>query len=353
MFMCAQKIVSSHSQFQPLREVWVGGTYPAEFYQYLGNKSFDLFSKITEITNKDFKKLKDTLHSLGVTTVSPEFTRVDDYLDDCDNLLKPPISPCDFALTLADTLYIIPQYYSGVNPYQHAIDEYIINSQKVHIVDRSGSDPWAWVCFPGFVKTGRDLVIDFDPNIPESQPSVLAIASQLSKNYRVHISSTGDHNDGVFCPIKSGHIMTSHYRSVYNQSFPNWSVYSLPDTTYKNAVCLGTHRKWYLPGVDYGHFNNDITYIAENWLGNPTETVFEVNMLVVDDHNIICGAYDQQAWNYFESIDVTPHLVDFESRMFWDAGIHCVTSDIYRFGEFCDYWPGRGENGIYNITEWQ
>ena len=350
--MTASRLISSHSQFQPLREVWIGGTYPAKFYQHLGSKSFDLFSKITEITDKDFKKLKDTLQSLGVTVVSPKFTQVDDYLDDCDNLLKPPISPCDFALTLADTLYVIPQYYTGVNPYQHAIDEYLKNSQKVHIVDRSGHDPWAWICFPGVVKTGRDLVIDYTPDTPESYNSVLEVSQQLSGQYRVHISSTGDHNDGVFCPIKPGHIMTSHYRSVYNQSFPNWSVHSLPDTTYKNISYLNTHQKWYMPGIDYGHFNNDIMSVAEKWLGSPIETVFEVNMLVVDEHNIICGAYDQQAWDYFESIDVTPHLVDFESRMFWDAGIHCVTSDIHRIGQCVDYWLSRGENGIYQITEW-
>lgn len=347
-----QTKISSHSQFQPLKEVWIGGTYPEYFYQHLGSEVHDLFAKITEITEKDFDKLEKTLLNLGVRVVRPQFNRLDDYLDDHDNLLKPPISPCDFALTLGDTLYIIPQYYSGIDPYQHAIDKYIGDGQKVKIINRDGSDPWAWVCFPGLVKTGRDIVIDYSNDLSESKTSAFQVAEELSKHYRVHLSNTGEHNDGVFCPIKPGHIFTTHYRNTYKQSFPNWNVFHLPDTTYKNKRNLNLHNKWYIPGVDYGHFNQHVIDVAGTWLGQPSETVFEVNMLVVDEQNIICGGYDKLAWDYFASIGITPHSVDFQSKMFWDAGIHCVSSDIYRLGPCMDYWPERGSNGIYQITEW-
>lgn len=346
------KIISSHSQFQPLKEVWIGGTYPEQFYTHLGNKAHDIFAKITEITEKDFDRLETTLKNLGVITVRPKFNCVDEYLDDNDRLLKPPISPCDFALTLADTLYINPQYPSGVDPYQHAIDQYRSNNQKVHVIDRSIPEPWAWVIFPSVVRAGRDILIDYNPAIVETKIYAQQVAESLAKNYRVHLSDTGDHNDGVFCPIKPGHIMTSHYRQHYQESFPNWQVYHLPDTTQKHVKHFDIHQKWWLPGVDYGHFNSSILSVAETWLGYPRETVFEVNMLAVDENNIICGAYDEQAFKYFESIGVTPHLVEFESRFFWDAGIHCLTSDIYRTGPCEDYWPGRGDNGIYTITEW-
>lgn len=346
------RIISSHSQWQPLKEVWIGGTYPADFYQHLGPRVHDVFAKITEITNKDFDRLAKVIEDLGITVVRPKFDRVDDYLDEHDNLLKPPISPCDIALTLGDTLYLMPQYPSGIDPYQHAINSYLSNAQNVHIIDRSTPEPWAWIVFASVVRAGRDILIDCLPSIPQSKDSAMAVAAHLSKNYRVHLSATGDHNDGVFCPIKPGHIFTSHYRNVYDESFPGWEVFHLNDTTPKNIQHLGTHHKWYLPGVDYGHFNKEICRIAETWIGNPQETVFEVNMLVIDDKNIICGAYDEQAFRYFESIGVTPHLVEFQSRYFWDAGIHCLTSDIHRSGQQEDYWPDRGSNGIYQITEW-
>lgn len=348
-----ERIISSHSQWQPLKEVWIGGTYPADFYQHLGAQAHDLFAKITETTEKDFDRLAKTIENLGVTVVRPQFDRVDEYLDDRGNLLKPPVSPCDIALTLGDTLYFMPQYASGNNPYQHAIDQYISNDQKVHMIDRSTPEPWAWIVFASVVRAGRDILIDYLPSIPESKNAAQQVAKILGQDYRVYLSGTGDHNDGVFCPLRPGYIFTSHYRDVYDQSFPTWKVFHLSDTTHKNTKHLGTHHKWYMPGIDYGHFNQDILDVAKTWIGNPQETVFEVNMLVVDEKNIVCGAYDYQAFRYFESLGITPHLVEFQSRYFWDAGIHCLTSDIHRAGDREDYWPNRGPNGIYYITEWQ
>ena len=63
------RIISSHSQWQPLKEVWIGGTYPSEFYQHLGSRAHDLFAKITEITEKDFDLLDKTLRNLDVHVV--------------------------------------------------------------------------------------------------------------------------------------------------------------------------------------------------------------------------------------------------------------------------------------------
>lgn len=344
--------ISSHSQWQPLKEVLIGGSYPDHFYQHLGNKTHDIFARITEITQRDFDRLNAVLTALGVLVRRPEFNQLDHYLDDQDRLLKPPISPCDNYLVLGNTLYINPQYPSGVDPYQSALEQYQQNQQNVHIIDRSGSDPWAWVVFPSVVRAGCDVLIDYNPHDPRSHSGTMAVATQLSGNYRVHLSGTGDHNDGVFCPIQPGHIFTSHYRSVYQQSFPDWKIFHLSDTTVKNIQYLDTHQKWWLPGIDYAHFNHQINQVAETWLGYPQETVFEVNMLVVDEKNIVCGAYDAAAFRYFEQLGITPHLVDFESRYFWDAGIHCLTADIYREGLCEDYWTGRGDNGVYTISEW-
>jgi hypothetical protein len=344
--------ISSHSQWQSLQEVWIGGTYPTNFYRHLGSQTHELFSQITEITEKDFDCLDRVLRDLGVTIIRPKFDKIDDYLDEQDHLLKPPISPCDIALTLGETLYLMPQYPSGVSPYQHAIDDYIASDQKIHVIDRSIPEPWAGIVFASVVRAGRDILIDYDLKSIQSRETAVAVSQQLSQSYRVHLSTTGDHNDGVFCPLRPGHLLTSHYRKVYDQSFPDWCVYHLPNSLHKNIEFLGTWRKWYIPGIDYGHFNQHIVDVAKTWIGNPQETVFEVNILVVDEHNIICGAYDEEAFRYLESLGITAHLVDFKSRYFWDAGIHCVTSDIHRVGSKEDYWPNRGPNGIYQISEW-
>lgn len=342
--------VHSHCQFFPLKEVWIGGVYPDHFYEHLGSQAHDAFSFIAETTRQDFQRLRKIIESFGITVVEPKFDRVDDYLDCDGRLLKPPISPCDLALALGNTLYVKKEYPSGIQPYQHALDRY--GHQNVKIINRESDDPWAWVEFASVVRAGRDLYIDYLPRNPNSKQAIYQVAESLKDRYRIHVSNTGDHSDGVFCPIKNKHIITSHYRTHYKQTFPDWEIFQLRKPALSRVMLLNTARKWWLPGVDYAHFNNLIIANAESWLGSPHETVFDVNILVIDDKNIVCGAYNEKAFRYFESIGVTPHIAEIKSQYFWDAGIHCLTSDIYRHGDLIDFWPERGHNGIYTVSEW-
>lgn len=351
------KTVESHTQWQEIQEVWVGGVYPDKFFEHFDNQTEDIFCYINELSRNDFLRLGKKLEELGVNPIFPEFTNIDDYLDDNDNLIKPPVTPCDFSLTIGDTLYVLPQYPSGVEPYQHAIDEYKNANQNVVILDREKPDPLAYVEFPSVVRAGRDIFIDYDPFDENRKKYNLEFAQIMSKNYRVHLSTTGDHSDGVFCPLKPGEILSSHYQDTYRQSFPGWNVFFLSDKTEKNKKNLNvlpgtTLGKWWLPGADYAHFNPSITKVANQWLGAPEETIYDVNNLVIDENNIITSNCDDKTYRYFESIGMTPHIVNLKTKMFYDAGIHCFTSDIYRAGTSEDYWPDRGKNGIYEITEW-
>jgi hypothetical protein len=123
-------------------------------------------------------------------------------------------------------------------------------------------------------------------------------------------------------------------------------VFKLPE-----PKANGHSFKWWLPGIDYGHFNKDVIKVAEHWLGNPQESVFEVNMLVVDEKNIICVQQDDDAQKHFDSLGIKMHVVDFETCYFWDSGIHCLISDVYRSGPTVDFWPDRGQNGYYDLED--
>jgi len=335
-----QPIISSHTGFQPLKEVWVGDCYPSTFAEVLDSQYRDLFCKINEKTQQDLNQLVKKLKELDIVVRRPEFNDVNDYIDEFDNLLKPPITPRDWALTLADTLYITPQYPSGVEPFQSAIELYKNNNQKVKILDRSIPEDMCFLPFPSTVRVGKDLFID-----TRNHPQVSSVIDHFSKDYRVHVTTTGDHSDGVFCPVCPGQIFSTHYRKTYDKTFPNWDVYFLKNTTVKRRT-NGHTSKWWLPGVDYSHYNNLVFNMANHWLGDSRETVFEVNMLVIDEKNVICISEDDAACKKLESIGITPHVIDFKTRGFWDGGIHCLTLDIHRTGNKIDYWPGRGPAGI-------
>lgn len=333
-------IISSHTGFQPLKEVWVGDCYPLKFAEALDSQYRDLFCTINEKTQQDLDQLVKKLKELNVVVRRPEFNDVNDYIDEFDNLLKPPITPRDWALTLADTLYITPQYPSGVEPFQSTIDLYKNNNQKVKILDRSIPEDMCFLSFPSTVRVGQDLFID------TQDTRLLSSLEHFSKDYRVHVTSTGDHSDAVFCPVCPGQIFSTHYQKTYDKTFPKWDVYFLENTTIKRQS-NGSNGKWWLPGVDYSHYNNLVFNMADQWLGDSRETVFEVNMLVIDEQNVICISEDDAACKKLQSIGITPHVIDFKTRGFWDGGIHCLTLDIHRTGNKIDYWPGRGPNGIY------
>ena len=65
-------------------------------------------------------------------------------------------------------------------------------------------------------------------------------------------------------------------------------------------------------------------------------------MLVIDKNNVICSNYNEKVFKKFDEYGITPHVVNFRHRFFWDGGIHCVTSDLDREGDLVDYFPERG-----------
>jgi hypothetical protein len=338
-------MIKSHTGFQTLREVWLGDCYPASWYSTFPNRVEDLFCKITEMTKHDLDKFQHKLQSLGINVQRPKFDLEDKFRDYQGNLVKPPITPRDWAMTLNDTLYVIPQYENQVTGFDNIVNTYRSAGLDCKILDRSRPDPMCYLNFPSTVRVGRDLFIDYD--FRSSGASFANQACQeLAKSYRVHVTHTGDHSDGVFCPVAPQKIFTSHYCSDYSRTFPGWSTWTLNNSTVKRKH-NGYNGRWWVPGVDLQIFNDSIVDYAEHWIGNSAETVFEVNMLVIDERNICCIVEDDDVCRQLENLGFTVHVIDFRCRGFWDGGLHCLTVDISRDGPCVDYWPGRGPNAIY------
>lgn len=332
-------IISSHSQFQPLKEVMLGGVYPDSFFDHLDNKTQDVMCSMNEHTNNDLNKIKSHLNKFNIGVVEPEFTTLDDFLDGKDNLIRPPITPCDYYFTLNDTLYIIPQYDSGVDPFQHAINKWKQNNQKVVVLDREKPDPMVWCSFASMIRIGNDIIIDIDSGDPTRKKHCINYITELSKLYRVHVSQTGDHLDSVFCVVKPGVLLASPYYNNNWNFFKDWNIVNLPDRTEINKSLLPDKAKWWLPGVDYMHYNQHVLSVAKKWLGHPVETIFSVNNLVIDENNIIMHHCEDDTAKQLEDLGINVHVVELKTRLFWDAGLHCLSRDIYREGNLIDYYP--------------
>jgi hypothetical protein len=330
-------IIESFTGFQPLQEVWIGGTYPTSFYSHLSNEVQDTFGRITEQTEIGLANLEKTLTKLNVKVRKPSFLKVDDCMDQYDNLIKPPIAPRDWAMTIGNELWITPQGYKR-EPYAYTIEEYKKQGEHVEILDR-GQDPRSWLGFSAVVRIGKKLIVDtgYPGMTTEGIEHVKKAITILEKDYEVVVTNEGGHLDSVFCPIKQGHIISSHWgvQQLYDETFPGWKVFWIEKQTNKNS-----NGKWWTEENNFYSpiFNEHVNQKASEWVGDSTETVFEANMLVVDEHNVICIAGHEQSFEKFKQLGITPHVVDFPTRYFWDGGIHCLTVDIRRTGGCLDYF---------------
>jgi hypothetical protein len=196
-------------------------------------------------------------------------------------------------------------------------------------------------------RIGKDLYFananqQFDPK------QLLEQIKPKFPNYRCHVVNTLGHSDGTFCPVVPGLIVSLFDVPNYTETFPDWEVVYLPGQSWDKVKPFldlkeKNRGKWWVPGEE---LNDDFTDFVEGWLGHwvgyVEETVFDVNMLVIDEKNVVCNNYNEQVFEAFDRFGITPHVVNFRHRYFWDGGLHCITSDIHREGIQKDYFPERG-----------
>ena len=81
------------------------------------------------------------------------------------------------------------------------------------------------------------------------------------------------------------------------------------------------------------NFYDFVNEWMDDWVTYVEETVFDVNMFVIDEKNVIVNGHNDKVFDAFERHGITPHIVNFRHRYFWDGGLHCITTDISREGE--------------------
>jgi len=334
-------MINSNFGFTPLKEVWLGDCYPESYYDHLPNEIADPFRQITAWTKEDTGRLQTFLESRGITVRRPVFENIDDHLDSNDTLVKPPMTPRDDYLVLGSTLYGLNQI-TKKDPWQDIMDQY---RQQGFDVQIPKDQPINCVSPPSLVRMGRDLYLDI-----HTHSAVWGYICEWMVNtaadYRVNISQTYGHSDSVFCPIAPGIIASSHYKTDYDESFPGWDLFKIPC----ELTNLTDQKNWSLNNSSIDNnkaFSQHIINHASNWVGNFKETVYEVNMLVIDEKNVVSMKEYPPLDQWLNNHGINVHHFDLRTRSFWDGGWHCLTLDIHREDTKLDLFPDRGENGVY------
>jgi hypothetical protein len=172
----------------------------------------------------------------------------------------------------------------------------------------------------------------------DNHKTILEDVNSLFPSTRNHIVDAGGHGDAVYCPVTPGLIISLNDIPTYKDTFPGWEVAYLPDSDYEHMRKFESSMKhnkgrWFLP--DFEKDNNlvkTVDYYFDEWVGQVSETVFDVNILVIDKKNIVVSAHNKQVEEACARYGVNVHVSPFRHKYFWDCGIHCVTNDLNRSG---------------------
>lgn len=325
---------SVYQHWDPLKVCVVGRSYPPEFYTWITVPHVrSLFEKIAVETEEDFQNLVNKLQEFNVEVLRPDLP---DTVQINGRYVPPPMTPRDHMVMIADKFYttLTDQCYSKIYNQITANGNKIIQHNDPYIngsmVSRIGADLYF----------GTNEYTDDLSKIKEN------INSKFTST-RNHVINTGGHSDGTYCPVCPGLIISLRDVPTYAETFPDWEVVYLPGQSWdavKAFVDLKAKNKgrWWIPGFEH---DQDVIDVVEQWLrhwtGYVEETVFDVNMLIIDPKNVIVFGYNKQVFDALDRYDITPHIVPFRHRYFWDGGIHCVTTDLHRQGTQQNYFLER------------
>ena len=238
-------------------------------------------------------------------------------------------------------------YCNDVNYYDSLSEE--IRKEVLEFHDKLAAN--YLVDAPSLTLVGRDLYVDYmDTAFKSFQISDL---TNKIPNIRINQLNVGGHSDGCFHTLKPGAILSIFDIQNYENTFPNWDVCYLSDKSWDKArefTRLKDHTggKWWLPGEeDNAEFTNFVETWLQEWVGYIEETVFDVNVLVLDEHHVCVSQLDNPIVNKFlKKHKMEAVHVPWRHRYFWDGGLHCITLDLEREGVQEDYFPERGNQGL-------
>lgn len=351
---------SVYQHWDPLKVMAVGKSYPPNVYDYIKNtKVRDVFYRIAEETEEDYQKLISLLEKFNVEVVRPDITSAIEVdipraIKNNTEILRPGMmQPRDVSIMLGQE-FCCPLS----NEYKPIIDAVKKAGNKITsfdpdlIVGKYNFSTYdSYINAAMTTRVGKDLYIGTlsDPDMISDPVELQDRLQRRLPDYRVNVVDTFGHTDGTFCPVVPGLVLSIVSPINYQKTFPDWEVVYLEGEGWAKMnewqkLKSINKGKWWVPGEE---LNDDFTNYVEQWMGHwvgyVEESVFDVNMIVIDKHNVIVNGYNQKVFDAFSKRGITPHICNFRHRYFWDGGLHCITSDLHREGVMEDYFPERNQ----------
>lgn len=327
--------IKGYATFDPLKHCWIGSSFKTEWFKdldiYKNNKIMDPLKKIAEETEEDYQTLEKILKEAGVTTYR-SFLDIN-KVGSLKNIFRPPVNPRDHFAVIGEKFYAVGGNSEG---YADVLKQ--IGRKNIELVQAEGAISTSAIC-----RVGKDIWWDIHQDISHDTVDKYKKVWK-DEGFRVHTSTRGYHSDGAFCVVKPGCIVSLYEIQDYATEFPGWDVLYLPDQSWSKVDAFLQMKdkvggQWWLKGQE--HNDQLIQFVntwLNDWIGYVEETVFDVNMLSIDQNTIICNNYNKEVFDHFKKHKVEPVIFNFRHRYFWDGGVHCITQDLYREGTQEDYF---------------
>lgn len=358
---------SVFQHWDPLRVCVVGRTYPPEFYQWIQNSATrQRFEQLAQETEEDYQTLITLLENrFGIQVLRPQLPEDFSSLNVHGRWVQPPVCPRDYFIMIHNKLWVpeIPNQSHAVRAFvrQHklsrqqfdAMDQAHHNAklesyQNIfdHValqgnqIEHIGVD-FISGCFVS--RIGKNLYFATQ-EYNDNQQQLLSTVNAFFPTTKNKIVNAGGHGDATYCPVAPGLIISLRDVPTYADTFPGWEVVYLPPSDYEHMREFQSSMKlnrgrWHIPDFEQdSNLINTVEYYFSDWVGNVSETVFDVNILVVDSKNIVVSSHNNQVEKACARHGIEVHVVPFRHRYFWDAGIHCITNDLSREGTCQHYF---------------
>ena len=349
-----------HQHWDPLREVVLGACYEPGFFHWIKHAQVrEHFETLALETEQDFQNLKITLERFGVRVHRPSvYGEIEDICIG-GKYVPPPVAPRDYFTMIGQDLWVCdrpnrayakkifgPSTAPGSQQLwaldqQHHQRKLAFYQDIFSMLESQGTAvktthlDYISGCFVS--RIGQDLF--FATQSPDDDKNqILQEVQALFPDYRSHVVDAAGHGDSTYCAVCPGLIISLRDIPTYQNTFPGWEVVYLPPSDYDRTARFRQSMKanrgrWFLPGFDLESSSVDLVeHYFGHWVGQASETVFDVNILVVDHSNIIVSSHSDQVQKACERYGITVHVCAFRHRYFWDAGIHCITNDLDRTG---------------------
>jgi len=351
-------MINAWSEFQPLKQVMLGRAYPPETFDWHGNREQrETMRQIFEETEEDLQVLVGILESADVMVTRPDNI----FTINGEDQVNLPWMQCGYPnhpLMPRDTLF----------PYGNTMFEMFTGSDNRYFENlayyRENTTNWLidgdWLSMPGVMVNTGQKYIDFEQDLKLiyhaanmiklgdvvlcSQPYqrhdergkgtnygrawIERITKRLYPNTKFINVRVGGHIDGKIALLKPGVLMTWNKEWIPDE-LKNWDIIEIDDTHDMPEDFLNTRKK---------RFHRDyVSKWLSHWIGYADESVFDVNVLSIDEKTVIVTGDDKKARTAIEKRGIDTVYWKWRHQYFWDGGIHCLTSDWVRDGNCESY----------------